>query len=61
MQVATADAVDAMEIPHESFTLIDGCCATGSFFFELKTYPWKAVVLNDLNPLRTNFLNVLRK
>lgn len=61
MQVATADAVDAMEIPHESFTLIDGCCATGSLFFGLKTYPWKAVVLNDLNPLRTNFLNVLRK
>ena len=32
MQVATADAVNAMEIPHESFTLIDGCCATGSLF-----------------------------
>ena len=61
MQVATADAVDAMEIPHESFTLIDGCCATGSLFWGLKTYPWKSVVLNDLNPLRTNFLNVLKK
>ncbi|WP_242861298.1 hypothetical protein [Acetivibrio ethanolgignens] len=61
MQVATADAVDAMEIQHESFTLIDGCCATGSLFWGLKTYPWKSVVLNDLNPLRTNFLNVLKK
>lgn len=61
MQIATADAVDAMEIPHESFTLIDGCCTTGSLFWGLKTYPWKSVVLNDLNPLRTNFLNVLKK
>ena len=60
MQVATADAVDAMEIQHESFTLIDGCCATGSLFWGLKTYPWASVVLNDLNPLRTNFLNVIK-
>lgn len=60
MQVATAVAVNAMEIPHESFTLIDGCCATGSLFFGLKTYLWKAVILNDLNPLRTNFLNVIK-
>ena len=61
MQVATADAVDAMEIPHESFTLIDGCCATGSLFFGLKSHLWKSVILNDLNPLRTNFLNVIKK
>lgn len=61
MQVATADAVDAMKLPHESLTLIDGCCATGSLFFGLKTYSWKSVILNDLNPLRTNFLNVLKK
>lgn len=61
MQVATANAVDAMEIPHESFTLIDGCCSTGSLFFGLKTYPWKSVVLNDMNPLRTNFLNAIKK
>ena len=61
MQVATADAVNVMKIPHESFTIIDGCCATGSLFFGLKTYPWKSVILNDLNPLRTNFLNVLKK
>lgn len=61
MQVATVDAVNAMNIPYESFTLIDGCCATGSLFLGLKTYPWKSVVLNDLNPLRTNFLNVLKK
>ena len=61
MQVATADAVDAMIIPHKAFTLIDGCCATGSLFFGLKTYPWKSIVLNDLNPLRTNFLNVIKQ
>ena len=60
MQVATANAMDAMKLPHESFTLIDGCCATGSLFFGLKSYPWKSVILNDLNPLRTNFLNVLK-
>ena len=60
MQVATADAVNTMKIPHESFTLIDGCCATGSLFFGLKTYPWKSVILNDLNPLRSNFLNVIK-
>ena len=61
MQVATADAVNAMKIPHESFTLIDGCCSTGSLILRLKTYPWKSVTLNDLNPLRTNFLKVLKK
>ena len=60
MQKATANAVDAMNLPHESLTLIDGCCATGSLFFGLKNYPWKSVVLNDLNPLRTNFLNVIK-
>lgn len=49
-----------MEIPHESFTLIDGYCATGLLFWGLKTYPWKSVILNDLNPLRTNFLNVIK-
>ena len=61
MQKATASAVDAMKLPHESLTLIDGCCATGSLFFGLKNYPWKSVVLNDLNPLRTNFLNVIKR
>lgn len=60
MQVTTASAVDAMELPHETLTLIDGCCATGSLFFGLKSHPWKSVILNDLNPLRTNFLNVIR-
>ena len=60
MQVATADAVDAMKIPYEPFTLIDCCSATGSLFFGLKSYPWKSVTLNDLNPLRTNFLNVIK-
>lgn len=61
MQIATADAVNAMNIPYESFTLIDGCCATGSLFFGLKSYSWKSVILNDLNPLRTNFLNVIKR
>lgn len=60
MQVATADAVNAMKIPYESFILIDCCSATGSLFFGLKSYPWKSVILNDLNPLRTNFLNVIK-
>lgn len=60
MQKETASAVDGMNLPHESLTLVDGCCATGSLFFGLKTYNWKSVILNDLNPLRTNFLNVLK-
>ena len=60
MQKATANAVDAMNLPHEQLTLIDGCCATGSLFFGLKSYPWKSVILNDLNPLRSNFLNVIK-
>ena len=61
MQVATAVAVDAMKLPHKFLTLIDGCCATGSLFFGLKSYSWKSVILNDLNPLRTNFLNVIKR
>lgn len=61
IQVATANAVNAMKLSHESLTLIDGCSATGSLFFGLKTYPWKSVILYNLNPLRTNFLNVLKK
>lgn len=27
----------------------------------INTYPWKEVILNDLNPLRTNFLNIIKK
>lgn len=61
MQKETASAINSMELPYESITLIDGCCATGSLFFGLKTQPWKTVILNDLNPLRTNFLNVLKQ
>ncbi len=60
MQKATTSAVDAMKLPHEFLTLIDGYCATGSLFFGLKTHPWKSVILNDLNSLRTNFLNVIK-
>ncbi len=61
MQKETASAVDAMNLSHESMTLVDGCCATCSLFFGINTYPWKEVILNDLNPLRTNFLNVIKK
>lgn len=61
MQVATASAVDAMKLSHQHMTLIDGCCATGSLFFGLKDYTWKSVILNDLNPLRISFLNVIKK
>lgn len=61
MQKATATAVNTMELSNEVFTLIDGCCATGSLFFGLKSYSWKSVILNDLNPLRTNFLNVIKR
>lgn len=60
MQKETASAVDAMHLNHSKMDLIDGCCATGSLFFGIKTYPWKNIILNDLNPLRTNFLNVLK-
>ena len=61
MQKETASAIDTMNLTHESMTLIDGCCATGSLFFALDTYPWKEIILNDLNPLRTNFLNVIKR
>lgn len=61
MQKETASAVDAMNLLHKSITLVDVCCATGSLFFGINTYPWKEVILNDLNPLRTNFLNVIKK
>ncbi len=61
MQRRTAYAVDHMPLDHKEMTLIDACSATGSLFFGLKTYPWKRIILNDLNPLRTNFLNVVKK
>lgn len=60
MQKATEKAVDDMKLPCKEMTLIDGCCATGSLFFGLKTYEWEKVILNDMNPLRTNFLNVIK-
>ena len=41
MQKETASAVDAMNLSHKSMTLVDGCCATGSLFFGINTYPWK--------------------
>lgn len=59
MQGEVAEAVKQMRLNHTAAAYIDGCCATGSLFFGLHTYPWKQVILNDLDPLRTNFLNVL--
>lgn len=61
MQKATASAVESMNLNHERMTLVDACCATGSLFFGLKSYQWKSIILNDLNPLITNFLNVLKQ
>ena len=61
MQTATASVIDAIELSHKFITMVDGCCSTGSLFLGLNTYTWKTVILNDLNPLRTNFLNVLKK
>lgn len=60
MQKATANAVLKMKLDSSNMTLIDACCATGSLFLGLKTSAWKQVVLNDMNPLRTNFLNVIK-
>lgn len=60
MQKATAEAVDKMNLINDDLTVIDGCCATGALFFGLKTYSWKNIILNDMNPLRTNFLNVIK-
>lgn len=60
MQKATADAVLKMQLDPTNMALVDGCCATGSLFFGLKTAEWEKVILNDLNPLRTNFLNVIK-
>ena len=60
MQKATASAVESMNLHHEQITLVDACCATGSLFFGINTYNWKSVILNDLNPLRTNMLNVIK-
>lgn len=60
MQKVTARAVNDMKLDTESTTLIDACCATGALYFGLKTYNWKEVILNDLNSLRTNFLNVIK-
>lgn len=61
MQKETANAVENMNLNHQEMIYIEGCCATGALFFGLQTYSWKQVILNDMNPLRTNFLNVLLK
>lgn len=60
MQSATANAADAMNLNYEATILIDACCGTGALFLGLKTYRWKSVILNDMNPIRTNFLNVIK-
>lgn len=61
MQQATATAIKDMNLNTEQMTFVDACCATGSLFFGTYNHTWKKVILNDLNPLRTNFLNVLLK
>ena len=61
MQKATASAIESMNLHHKQTTLVDACCATGSLYFGLNTYNWKSVILNDLNPLRTNILNVIKQ
>ena len=61
MQKATTSAVESTNLHHEQTTLVDACCATGSLYFGLNTYNWKSVILNDLNPLRTNMLNAIKQ
>lgn len=61
MQKAVADAIEKMTLNHNNTTLIDGCCGTGSLFFGLDTYDWKHVILNDMNPIKTNILNVIKE
>ena len=61
MQKATASAIELMNFNHEQMTLVDACCATGSLYFGLKSYNWASVILNDLNPLRTNMLNAIKQ
>ena len=61
MQSTTASSIDLMNLDYKNTTLIDGCAGTGSLFLGLNTYNWKAVVLNDKEPHRTNFLNVVKK
>lgn len=60
MQSATSNAIRQMQLDYQNTTLIDGCVGTGSLFLGLDTYDWKNVILNDLNPKRTNFLNVIK-
>lgn len=60
MQSATANAVKQMHLNYKETVLIDGCCGTGALFLGLDTYNWESVTLNDMNPIRTNFLNVLK-
>jgi len=61
MQSATASSIELMNLDYKNTTLIDGCTGTGSLFLSLNTYNWKAVILNDKEPHRTNFLSVVKK
>lgn len=61
MQKAVAAAIRKMNLDCKNTVLMDGCCGTGSLFLGLDTYEWEHVILNDMNPIRTNFLNVLKK
>lgn len=61
MQKATISVVESMKLNHVQMTLVDACCATGSLYFGLNNYNWKSIILNDLNPLRTNMLNAIKQ
>lgn len=61
MQKATAAAVGNMHLDTNNTLLIDACTGTGSLFLGLYSYEWGQVILNDLNPIRTNFLNTIKQ
>lgn len=59
MQAATASAVSAMNLPTQDLTLVEVCCGSAALTLGLEHSEWKQIVLNDLDPLKTNFINVL--
>lgn len=61
MQKKTSDTIRQMNLQTDKISFIDICTGTGSLFFGIDNYTWKKITLNDLNPLRTNFLKVLKE
>lgn len=59
MQSATASAVSAMNLPTQDLTLVEVCCGSAALTLGLNPSRWKQIILNDMDPLKTNFLNVL--